>query len=357
MALALAGRDEAAPIAEGLESELLESISSPPSASSPTSGDDGCLQEWTGEARFLLGAAWLALGRPDKARSALGQEMPSVDARRDLGENLRSPARQAALLLSVLIDVDPESPWIVPLVERLNGHRIGERWGTTQENGFALLALGKYARMRQSASPPASEVSAEITAGGESAPLEPGGSRVLRGDLSGEDISVRVEGDGALYWYLEESGVPEDGALEEVDAGIAVRRRYLDARGEDLAGRTLPLGEVIQVEIRVEANRPLPNVAITDLLPAALEIENPRLRSARSLPGDTLVDADHVDIRDDRIIVHLSLPESGKAVYRYAARAVTRGEFALPAIAAECLYDAGIFSRSGAGRVKVDDGT
>ena len=33
-----------------------------------------------------------------------------------------------------------------------------------------------------------------------------------------------LEGDGALYWYLEEQGVPADGKVEEMDSGLRVRR-------------------------------------------------------------------------------------------------------------------------------------
>ena len=60
-----------------------------------------------------------------------------------------------------------------------------------------------------------------------------------------------------------------------------------------------------------------------------------------------------MDIRDDRVLFYVSRMDRGHAVYRYAARAVTRGDFTLPVITAESMYDAGIFSRHGAGRLIV----
>ena len=50
----------------------------------------------------------------------------------------------------------------------------------------------------------------------------------------------------------------------------------------------------------------------------------------------------------------MSLPRSGQGTYLYVARAVTRGDFALPAIVAESLYNPGVFSRHGAGRIVVE---
>ena len=60
----------------------------------------------------------------------------------------------------------------------------------------------------------------------------------------------------------------------------------------------------------------------------------------------------HVDIRDDRLIVFANVP-SGRRFYRYIARAVTPGEFALPPVKAECMYDESITSVNGAGRLEV----
>ena len=322
-----------------------------------TGDDDGATTvALSTEARFLLGAAWLALGNLDEARRVLGDQLPEPTRARELGGTLRSPVRETALLLSVVLDVEPTGTRVLALVDRLRSYRVGGRWGSTQENGFALLALGKYARLRNERGEAYTatvrigdaEEADEVAIGG-------GESRTFAGDFSGQTVRIELEGDGTVWWFLTEEGVPLASDLPSEDAGLTVRRRYVDKSGAEIDG-PIPQGDIVRVEISLEASRRLENVVITDLLPAGLEVENPRLGKRRRRATEPHVDeleVEHFDIRDDRVLLYIRRTPDRRAVYSYAARAVTRGEFALPPIAAECMYDAGIFSRHGAGRVEV----
>lgn len=61
----------------------------------------------------------------------------------------------------------------------------------------------------------------------------------------------------------------------------------------------------------------------------------------------------HLDVRDDRVLLYVGRMSTGTSVYSYAARAVTRGDFRVPVIAADSMYDPGIYSRNGAGRLVI----
>jgi len=114
-------------------------------------------------------------------------------------------------------------------------------------------------------------------------------------------------------------------------------------------------------------DKSLENVIVADLLPAGLEIENPRLESRADVPWIEEQDwmSDYMDIRDDRMLLFLSLPGQprGPAVGRrsgrkertfyYALRAVTVGEFTLPPITAECMYDPSYTSVASSGVITV----
>ena len=341
--LALAGRDEGL---EGRISFLLEK-----DQAETASGKPGL----STEDRFLLGAALSALGRAQKARTILGEALPAPTGERQTHGSLTSPARESALMLSTLLDVDPTSPQVAALVTRLHGYRVSGRWGNTQENAYALLALGKYARQYGNEG---SNYTASIRVGeADALVLEAGESKVLEGDYSGQTVSVSLEGDGVLHWFLVEEGVPVDGKVEELDSGLEVRRRYLDGDGNEVVDGTVSHGEVVQVEVSLKSSSNHSNLVITDLLPAGLEVENPRLsppkKEDKKSQGPRHLKLAHMDIRDDRVLFYVPRMLRGHAVYRYAARAVTRGDFILPVITAESMYDAGIFSRHGAGRLIV----
>ena len=345
--LALAGREEGL---EGRISFLLESDEKETSAGERSLSSEG---------RFLLGAALSALGQEQKARIVLGEILPEPTDVRQTEGALRSPAREAALMLSTLLDVDPTSPQVVALVTRLHGYKVRGRWGNTQENAYALLALGKYAQQSLAAG---SNYTATIrVAEADPFVLEAGENKVIEGDYSGQSINVSLEGDGTLYWFLVEEGVPSDGEVEEVDSGLAVRRRYFDGDGNEIFDGTVSHGDIVQVEVSLRGARRLSNLVITDLLPAGLEVENPRLalsektgkKVGEKAKGARSLKVAHMDIRDDRVIFYIPSLDPGSGVYRYAARAVTRGDFKVPVIAAESMYDEGVFSRNGAGRLIV----
>ncbi|MBF0244647.1 MAG: hypothetical protein HQL31_05195, partial [Planctomycetes bacterium] len=66
--------------------------------------------------------------------------------KRSSGEDLDSPLRSLALKLCALLEISPQDPNLPALVQRLKEQSKKGRWANTQENAFALLAMGKYAR-------------------------------------------------------------------------------------------------------------------------------------------------------------------------------------------------------------------
>lgn len=91
------------------------------------------------------------------------------------------------------------------------------------------------------------------------------------------------------------------------------------------------------------------------MLPAGLEIENPRLGSRAGLPWleEESYSPDYMDIRDDRLILFLSLGQVKEYQFYYALRAVTSGEFILPSVKAECMYAPEIASFNSSGALTV----
>ena len=81
------------------------------------------------------------------------------------------------------------------------------------------------------------------------------------------------------------------------------------------------------------------NLAVSYLLPAGFELENPRL-------DDGMNDAETYsgvvnDIRDDRLILFFGRLE-GERSYGFKMRAVTRGTFKVPQVSAMGMYDASV---------------
>jgi alpha-2-macroglobulin len=303
-------------------------------------------------ARFHLAAAYLASGQGKVGKEFIAASFPAV-AKRQIAGYLDSPLRENAIKLLVLLDIDPESPQIPGLMETLRRSLGTGSVNTTQDAAFSLMALGKYARRI------ASESDGEV-----SVKLPDGSIKKFKardgwcfGELKpGQALEINFQGRGKIYafWYAE--GVPAEGPVKEEDSGFAVRRTFYSIDGKKpLGSAPFRQGGLYQVALEITSKNTLDNLVITDLLPAGLEIADMGLKdtgSLSSLKSTTSMTINHVEPRDDRILIFAGAGQ-GKYEYRYVVRAVTAGEFTLPAVEAACMYDPGFYSVNGRGSVRV----
>ncbi len=310
------------------------------------------------DAKVNLGAALVASGKRRDGNALLGTiEIANVkELVRQAGGSLRSDVRNDAMLLATWLELDPGNASIPGLVHRLEAGRENGRWQTTQENAQALMALGRYCNLLAKDTKP---ITGRITGSGMQTvefadrqeyhlPLE---------KTTGGQVAISNLGEGPIYYYWKSEGVPIDGKVQEEDRGLKVRRELLDLTGSNLAPDKLQQGDllVMQVTLETMGTAAVANIIVDDLLPAGLEIENANLKTAQGVSwckDKQSLPLLHTDIRDDRMI---AFPDqfSGTNVYFYAVRAVTPGEFVMPAIMATCMYDPGIRSVHGAGRISV----
>jgi uncharacterized protein YfaS (alpha-2-macroglobulin family) len=312
------------------------------------------------QARFHLAAAWVAAGRRDRAGNLLPTTIPPLRNTRQLAGNVGSAVRERAILLSTLLMVDPDRADLPALAQQLADAGKNGQWRSTQDTAFAVMALGRYLRQCKAA---ANYDTAQLIQGaarlasagaGESlnwiAPTTQPASESPQLQITGPE-----EAKAYVAWLS--NGVPTT-APADADNGLKIRRRFLDERGKPIEHNTVRSGDLVQVELSVESSTPLENIVVEDLLPAGLEIENPRLETSakdttegakQSAPS---FNVGHIDMRDDRMIIMGEL-QPGAGQYVYTCRAVTPGKFTLPPARAECMYDLGTSSIWGAGSFTV----
>ena len=119
-------------------------------------------------------------------------------------------------------------------------------------------------------------------------------------------------------------------------------------------------GKLYLVKITLETlSKSLGDVIIVDMLPSGLEVENARLESQKNVGGkiEQLDKPRYIDFRDDRVIIAANTVHKDKPPisYHYNVRAVTKGEFTLPPITAESMYDPVKSSTSSSGKIIITD--
>ena len=314
-------------------------------------------EELSSSSRFYLAASLVSLGDRKAVSDILGQGLPDEKIARETGGALRSYTKENAIALSAYMDLEPENVLVPVLVKRLESAMVDGNWQTTQDNAQALLALGKYARYVEEVKE--AKYSGSIIVGRETvAEFDNEHKAEISGvDLSDKDIKISVQGEGVAYYYWNAEGVPIETKVKEEDKGIKIRRKLFTRDGSLVDVNKIKHGDVVVVEISIDADMAYDNVIVEDLLPACFEIENPRLASTEKvewIKNDSF-EPDHIDIRDDRLLLFTDLPNTKDLHYRYAVRAVTKGKFELPPISASCMYDPSIVSVNGQGKVEVTE--
>lgn len=220
---------------------------------------------------------------------------------------------------------------------------------------FAIQALSDFTVARQDA---LSDAQIKVVAGGRDISLA--GKRVLKAPLPLEEKEIEIHsgadkafsiGDKAVpfFYTVTQEGYSRARNQEVLANGIEVARTYRMPDGSDWSGQ-VQMGDVIEavITVRAHGNARVENVAIVDLLPAGLALEQDTQNA-----GSTLF-PEFVDRREDRIIIFTDVAPAPRE-YHYRLRAVSKGVFEVPPPYAEAMYDLSKKARGEPGRLTVTD--
>ena len=303
------------------------------------------------ESKYLLAASFMLAGDRKSYLAVLPGAFGNEKGESMCGSSFGSYLRDLSLSLNALLEADPENPQVGELMQLVTGELDNtNRNYTTQENAFALMAIGKQAKRAGK-----SNVTAQVTAEGKVLGSFAGSDLQLTNDIADKTLTISTKGSGLLYYSWELSGIRQRPLAGSDDSYLKVRRRFLDRDGREISGNNFRQNDLVVVEIAVESTggKMIENVAVTDLLPACFEIENSRLvterqftwMKARSTP-------EYIDVRDDRISFFTAL--TGKTSYfYYTLRVVSQGIFTLGSVSADAMYNGLFHSSSGSGKVTI----
>ena len=302
----------------------------------------------TTDCRYLLASTFFRIGDTRSYTALLPKQFSDNTTGRQTGGSYASPLRNLALVLDALVDTDRDNIQIPVLARQLSTALKQTNYLNTQEAAFAFLALGKLARQTAN-----STATATLMAGGKSLGVMNGPLLNLKRVPANGPLVLGAQGKGNVYYFAQTEGIPASGKITEEDNGLRVRRDYLNRDGK-------PLGEIRQndlvvVKITLTSTNGLniDNVVVTDLLPAGLEIENPRLSETRDMPWiKNPSQPDHFDLRDDRINFYTTATGTEKTFY-YLGRAVSKGRFVVGPVSADAMYTGEYRSYNGAGTVTI----
>ncbi len=275
-----------------------------------------------------------------------------------------SEPRASAASLLALGGRAAGSPVVRGLVRGLVDHLGRDRYRTTHDVAWELQALAAWQ-------------DAEGAAGGSvTARVDVGGRRVIDGPVAAEGRtvsqpmatlvragrSVTVEtsttAGSTVYGSLTLRFQPEQPPTEAVSRGLAVRRSFLDDLGRSV--ERAGLGDAITLVGELDCPVTCRFVAVELPLPAGVEPADPalattarRLLAASDEPAGR-IGFDHIEYRDDRVVLFATELPAGSYRQAIPCRATTAGSFVLAPAYAEAMYEPEVFGAGAGGRFVVE---
>lgn len=305
----------------------------------------------TNDSRYLLAGAYALLNNWSSYNQIIKDGFIPENTERLSGGSFDSEVRANAVMLNVLLEVDPTNNQIPLMVKHLA--KLTNKIYNTQETAFALIALGKAAKLQSS-----SDLKYSISFDGKNYSLLNAKNISLTDEeIKSNSVSIKAEGKGSAYYFWSVEGISKEGKIKEEDSGIKVRRKFYNYRtGAEVANNQFNQGDMILGKIELTGmSNSVENIVITNIIPAGFEIENPRLQRENQLNSNSanIMPIDYLDIRDDRHFIFTSAQRNKSTELYFLLRVVNKGEFQLPPISAESMYDPEYHSVNGLGEITV----
>ncbi|MBI5324089.1 MAG: alpha-2-macroglobulin family protein [Ignavibacteriae bacterium] len=303
------------------------------------------------DSKYLLAGAFALMGKWSSYNELLPKNYKPEYTYRESGGCFDSEIRANALMLEILLEVEPNNPQI-PYIVKYLVQKIDNVY-STQENAFVFMALGKAASSKAK-----NDVKVEVFIGKKNIGNYTGKDLTLTdGVMNGASIYLKGTGNGEVFYFWSTEGIKANSFVKEEDMYMRVRRNYYDYRTKgEISNNQFYQGQLIVCKISLTGlERSAENIVITDMLPSGFEIENPRLSVSADLSWQNKnpMNVDYMDVRDDRMILFTKLWTGATKEFTYLIRVVNQGRFRKPVIGAEAMYNPEYHSYNGAGMINV----
>lgn len=306
----------------------------------------------TAAARWHLAAAYRLAGVDDAATRLVGAD-DAVPDYASAGWSMGSRLRDHGILLDALVRLDRPAE-ARGLAQEISNQLYSDDWHSTHSVAYSLFAMARFYGLDGTRE----DFTFERRVGGDETSVT-SSSPVYTEDLAalaedGGPLEVTNTTDAPLFVSLVTRGAPAPGEELATSSGLAVEVTYMDPDGGSIDVTELEQGSdlVATVTVRNESGEDARDLALEYRAPSGWEIHNARLDWGEG-PSDDRID--HQDVRDDRVLTYFSLDAEASLTLSMRFNAAYLGEFYLPTVTVEAMYNASLYGRTKGMWVRVVD--
>lgn len=218
-----------------------------------------------------------------------------------------------------------------------------ERWLSTQETSYALLAMAKMVTNNGGKA-----MQLSFTKNGKEVMIDTQQSISLR-DLETQDgsnsLTIKNAKENTVFVRLVQGGKLPLGQELADRKNLTVTTSFIDGAEKSRDINKLRQGEEFTARITVSNNSRdyVDNIALTQIFPSGWEIVNTRFTDA---DGGTEGSARYTDIRDDRVNFYFDMSKASTKTFTVRLNASYLGKYYLPGTQVEAMYDNNYYARN-----------
>jgi alpha-2-macroglobulin len=288
--------------------------------------------------RWRLAAAYALAGQNDAAGRIVKGITYDVESYRELSGTFGSEFRDKAMILEAL-SIMNEHQKASKLVESMADVLRSDKWLSTQETAYSLLAVSSYSNKKGSDSGPKFSYKLEK---GYRVELS-GKKRVVRLEFKANELAqnkhleLTNQGNTRLYISYVSKGIPIEGDKTKKSNGMNMSLKYYDMKGEEIKIDKLKQGTEFKARVTLTNTHKTKNykeLALSHIFPSGWEIHNSRMDEINY--NSTVR---YQDFRDDRVNSYFNLGKNATLEIDVLLTASYTGKFYLPSVFVSAMYD------------------
>ncbi|MEN9908236.1 MAG: hypothetical protein RLZZ540_1385 [Bacteroidota bacterium] len=229
------------------------------------------------------------------------------------------------------------------MAAKLAKQMSNNQWMSTQTTAYCLYVMSKFAvsngpkgiNIQFSKNGKGETINTQKTIADRNLTVQTGSNSVTLKNIKNNTVYVRVLNTGILP-IGQEKAIQSD-----VSAAIVFKNR----KGSVINVSKISQGTefIAEVTIRNQRNEHVENVALSQILPSGFEIVNTRFTDYGDATNNI---ADYIDIRDDRTNFYFGMKAGETKVFRILLNASYLGNYYLPGLQCEAMYDNTFLART-----------
>ena len=300
------------------------------------------------QAKWRLAAAYALTGKMKPAEELAYKTATSVTPYSSMNFIYGSSDRDEAMILETLILMNRERD-ALQQAKKVSQNLSLEDYFSTQSTAFALMAMGRLAEKLSGT------LDFTWTWNGKQQPAVKSAKAVFDKEIptspKSGTVSVKNQGKGALGVDIITRTQLLNDTLPAISDNLRMDIRYATLNGTPISAEEIKQGTdftaVVSIS-NISGTSDYTNLALTHIIPSGWEIYNERMATA-----GTAINYSYQDIRDDRVLTYFNLYRGETKVFTIRLQAAYTGNFILPAVQCEAMYDTTVQARSKAGRTTV----